>query len=172
MASGPGSGNCPGCPPASHPGSHLTPRSQCVCVGPRWEPGVGGALFLSWGWCSGVGDTMDRGVLVPEAAQLSGLGPDKEPSVSGNEAHVASALPSLHGSLLPPTVEPRLTATPSPWAPGAPCQSVLSSASRACLGVCWVDSSQPVRGLGDAYAAFAWLDQAVASGSSLSGVHP
>lgn len=131
---------------------------------------MGGALLLSWGWCSGVGGTMDRGGLVPEAAQLSGLGPDKEPSVSGNEAHVAPALPSSQGSPLPPHSRTLTHCYSQP--PGAPCQRVLSSASRACLGVCWVDSSQPFWGLGDTCAAFALLDQAVASGSSLLGVRP
>lgn len=94
-----------GAPHALHPGPHRMPRlvgpGVCVC----WAGTLAGSL--GWGLCSfpgggagGEGEaTVDRGGFVRESDGGAGLGPDKEPSVSGGRAPSApEQAPSIAGA--------------------------------------------------------------------------
>lgn len=132
----------------------ILPPGPGVCVCERWMGTWGvGALVLSWGWCPG-GEgqaTVDRRDFVPDAALLIRLGPDKEPSVSGNVPPAAGTAPPppqeaqpqpclSHQSPLFPrqwnpdsdTSQLRPEATPSSPPPHP--ANVLSEAFPPCLG--------------------------------------
>lgn len=144
------SGDCPACPlhtvpraPTAHPALWV----PGVCVGGRdagWEPGGRGLCSSPGSGAGGEGEaTVDRGGFVPETGRGAGLGPDKEPSVSGG---CAPSLPEQAPSIL--GAQPLGTPHPA----GADSRVPASLARLPCPGVVEPQAAAgraqgPVRGL-------------------------
>ena len=97
-------GGLPRMPPTHcAPGPYCTPRpvgAWCVRGGrdAGWEPGGRGLCSSPGSGAGGEGEaTVDRGGFVPETGGGAGLGPNKEPSVSGG---CAPSLPEQSPSIL------------------------------------------------------------------------